>query len=83
MSFEIQTLTKTDDEFFKDAEKTPTTVEGSGQMVYWRNSFIKEYKTGSTEKPIKEYDVCDGEGMVRKGMSLLFGGRDGQVKEDI
>ncbi|KAH6721036.1 hypothetical protein BKA61DRAFT_665796 [Leptodontidium sp. MPI-SDFR-AT-0119] len=68
---------------FSDADNTPTTVEGSGQMVYWRDCFILVYKTGHTDKPVEEHSKCDGEGLVQKGISLWFGGRNGQVKEGV
>jgi len=81
MSFEIQPLTK-DAEFFSNAERSPTTIEGSGQMVYWRDCFIRVYKAGNTEKPTATYDTCNGQGTVQKGTSLLFLGKNGKVKEE-
>jgi len=81
MSFEIETLTK-DAEFFSDAKSTPTTIEGSGQMVYWQSSIILVYKAGDTQKPKDEHGTCDGQGRVNKDTWLWFGGKNGRVKED-
>jgi len=80
-SFDVQTLTK-DAGFFSDAANTPTTVEGSGQMVYWRDCFIRVYKAGDRENPTERHSTCDGEGLVQKGINLWFGGKNGQVKEE-
>lgn len=80
MPFDIKPLSK-DEKFFNDAEKTPTIVEGKGQMVYWMRSVVREYETGNTGTPLKSHKLCDGEGLAEKGLSLWFGGPSGLVKE--
>ncbi|KAG9249620.1 uncharacterized protein F5Z01DRAFT_630578, partial [Emericellopsis atlantica] len=79
-SFEIRALSK-DAEFFSDAEGSPTTIEGSGQTVYWMGCFLRVYKATDTKTPTAEYDTCDGEGTVQRDTKLWFGGKDGKVKE--
>lgn len=60
----------------------PTTVKGSGQKVYWQRCTINVYEAGyEKKKPIKEHkEICNGEGIVPEGTSLLFLG-EGLVKE--
>ena len=82
-SFQIEPLTK-DADFFSDAERAPTIVEGSGQKVYWRGCWIAVYSTGNTKEPKDSHDVCDGEGTLQKGTSLVFVGdpKFGRVKTE-
>ncbi|EGY23488.1 uncharacterized protein VDAG_04926 [Verticillium dahliae VdLs.17] len=77
MSFIIQSLSK-DADFFKDAKTSPTTVDGSGQTVYWQNCSVLVFEKGNlTDRK----GICDGEGEVRKGLTVWFGG-GGKVKEE-
>jgi len=71
-----------EEEFFSDAETCPTIVDGEGQIVYWRECFILVYKAGNTLQPIAKYDICDGQGIVKKGIVVWFGGKNGKVKEE-
>ncbi|KAK7214108.1 hypothetical protein V2G26_021286 [Clonostachys chloroleuca] len=80
MSFNFKAHSK-GEEFFSDAEKPPTTIDGSGQTVYWTACFLRVYSATDTSTPTASYDKCDGEGIVPKGTKLWFGGKDGKVKE--
>lgn len=79
-SFDRQNLTK-DDAFFNDAGSTPTTVDGVGQMVFFKACYIRVYKTEDTTTAVKKIDTCDGEGRVERGTTLVFEGINGKVKK--
>ncbi|RTE75451.1 hypothetical protein BHE90_010084 [Fusarium euwallaceae] len=81
MSFQVNDLTE-DDPFFVDARSTPYVAVGEGQKVYWKDCILKIYKSTDTSKPIETLDTAsDGEGLVLKGTTVWFGGKNGKVKE--
>ncbi|RSL52784.1 hypothetical protein CEP51_014997 [Fusarium floridanum] len=72
---------KNNDDFFADAKACPRPVTGSGQMVYWQNcTTIRVYESGKEdEPPIQRVSNQNGQGFVKKGLSLIVDG--GRVKE--
>lgn len=54
-------------------------VEGSGQVVHWKDCWIKVYEKGS--KPLQEeYSKCSGHGTVPGTLEVLFSGAGGKIK---
>jgi hypothetical protein len=51
-------------------------------MIYWKDCTLKIYKSGDTSVPIDTRGASDGEGLMLKGTTIWFGGKNGKVKED-
>jgi hypothetical protein len=59
----------------------PQNVVGSGQMVYWLQCTIIVYQTGEERRgPIQKLATCDGQALLRRGISLTF--EEGWVKQE-
>ncbi|KAI1305607.1 hypothetical protein F5Y03DRAFT_355285 [Xylaria venustula] len=79
MSFVREPLTKSDD-FFKEGAKSTVAIAGSGQMVYWKQCIISVFKTGDEVTPIERITLCDGQALLKTGISVAF--FRGKVKEE-
>ncbi|KAH7237849.1 hypothetical protein B0J15DRAFT_406335, partial [Fusarium solani] len=67
-------------DFFSDAKTGVQRVVGSGQMVYWRQCSLRVFETGKeTDPPIQRFSTCNGQGLAKKGVSIIFDG--GEMKE--
>lgn len=76
-TFTIEPLSETID--FASSGRTARWVVGTGQKIYWKESFIQVYKTGNPDHRIAVYDVCDGQATVPVGLDFYIGGSKGRV----
>ncbi|KAF6514192.1 hypothetical protein HZS61_006448 [Fusarium oxysporum f. sp. conglutinans] len=74
---------KNNDQFFSDARSgaVPIPIEGSRQMVYWRNCTVKVFNKGEEHlKPILWFkNRHDAQVYLERGLSILVEGD--QIKE--
>lgn len=73
-----------DDAFLNEGHTPPKTIEGKGQMVYWRDCEIEIYDTPHPQRPVEKIKPCTGEGRAQHGTSLWFGwgeGTQGRIRE--
>ncbi|KAK5626686.1 hypothetical protein RRF57_002401 [Xylaria bambusicola] len=77
-SFVREELTKSDD-FFNGAT-IGAAVIGAGQMIFWKQCELKVYKTGDEKTLIEKIEKCDGQGIVKRGTTLVL--EDGKVKQE-
>lgn len=70
-------LDKNNDEFFADARTGVTPVDGAGQTVYFRDCDVSVFKSNNVDIRVEERVKCTGQGVVTRGISVLF---EGQLK---
>ncbi|PTB52269.1 hypothetical protein M431DRAFT_532833 [Trichoderma harzianum CBS 226.95] len=77
-SFEIQPLPESID--FTNGKKALTYVEGKGQKVYWRNSWVNVYDKGECT-PRDWYGKCDGFVILPADTVIWIGAEGGIILE--
>lgn len=65
---------------FTDGQNTPCRIDGTGQMVYWKNCRVENWMTGHGKQPNKLLGTMGrstGKGTLSTGEFLTFIGQDG------